>query len=51
MAEGLYPISARYRTADCFDTGIDHGGTGKIFVELRLVDRETGLTIGPTVTA
>ncbi|MCC6007129.1 MAG: hypothetical protein JJU40_05590 [Rhodobacteraceae bacterium] len=41
-AEGLHPISARYRNFDCFDTGLDHGGTGKVYVELHLVDRETG---------
>lgn len=41
-AEGLHPISARYRTFDCFDTGLDHGGTGKVYVELHLVDRQTG---------
>lgn len=42
LSEGLYPISPNFRNFDCFDTGIDHGGTGKVYVELELVDRETG---------
>lgn len=41
-AEGLHPVSPKYNSFDCFDTGIDHGGTGKVFVELHLVDRRTG---------
>lgn len=49
LAEGLHPISARYRNFDCFDTGIDHGGTGKVFVELHLVDRATGQRLGAPV--
>lgn len=50
LAEGMHPISARYRDFDCFDTGIDHGGTGKVFVRLQLVDRATGETLGDPVT-
>lgn len=38
-AEGLAPISERYRNFDCFDTGIDHGGTGKVIVRLYLRPR------------
>lgn len=44
-AEGLHPVSRSFRTFDCFDTGIDHGGTGKVFVELALVDRRTGARV------
>ena len=47
MAEGLHPISPRFRSFDCFDTGIDHGGTGKVFVELHLRDAQTGARIDP----
>lgn len=47
LAEGLHPVSPKYRHFDCFDTGIDHGGTGKVYVELHLVDRATGTRIGP----
>jgi hypothetical protein len=45
IAEGLHPISPSFRNFDCFDTGIDHGGTGKVFVELALVDRSTGAPV------
>ncbi len=48
-AEGLNPISPRFRNFDCFDTGIDHGGTGKIYVELQLIDKVTGAAAGPVV--
>lgn len=41
-AAGLHPISPGWQTFDCFDTGIDHGGTGKVFVRLKLRDRRTG---------
>ena len=44
-ASGLHPISPGFQTFDCFDTGIDHGGTGKVFVRLSLRDRETGETV------
>ena len=46
-AEGLHPISTRYRSFDCFDTGIDHGGTGKVFVDLHLRDAETLEPVAP----
>jgi len=46
-AEGLHPVSPTYGHFDCFDTGIDHGGTGKVYVELSLVDRRTGETVDP----
>jgi hypothetical protein len=45
LAEGLHPVSPRFNTFDCFDTGIDHGGTGKVFVRLRVRDRKTGAFI------
>jgi len=41
-AEGLHPVSPSFKNFDCFDTGIDHGGTGKVFVDLYLRDRLTG---------
>lgn len=44
---GLHPISPRFNTFDCFDTGIDHGGTGKVFVKLRLRNRKTGEYVEP----
>lgn len=45
IAEGLPPISPRFRHFDCYDTGIDHGGTGKVYVELSLRDRTTGAIV------
>ncbi len=39
---GAHPISPGWNTFDCFDTGIDHGGTGKVCVRLELRDVETG---------
>jgi len=45
MADGLHPVSPRFNTFDCFDTGIDHGGTGKVFVRLRARDRISGAFI------
>ena len=47
LADGLHPISPRFNTFDCFDTGIDHGGTGKVFVRLRARDRVSGAYIEP----
>lgn len=44
LAEGLHPIGG-YAHFDCFDTGIDHGGTGKVYVEMSLVDARTGKTV------
>ncbi|MEM7445703.1 MAG: hypothetical protein AAF414_20445 [Pseudomonadota bacterium] len=44
-ASGLHPISPDFHSFDCFDTGIDHGGTGKVFVTLTLRDRTTGQTV------
>lgn len=41
-AEGLHPISAGWHSFDCFDTGLDHGGTGKVTVRMRLRERATG---------
>ena len=45
LAEVLHPVSPRANTFDCFDTGIDHGGTGKVYVELSLVDGRTGAPV------
>lgn len=47
IAEGLHPVSPSFNTFDCFDTGIDHGGTGKVYVELALVDPSTGERVEP----
>ena len=44
-ASGLHPISPHWHSFDCFDTGIDHGGTGKVFVRLSLRDRRDGRVI------
>ena len=40
-AEGLHPISPRWNAFDCYDTGIDHGGMGKVTVRLHLRDTVT----------
>jgi hypothetical protein len=40
--EGLHPVSAGWNSFDCFDTGLDHGGTGKVTVRMRLRERATG---------
>jgi hypothetical protein len=45
IASGLHPISPRFNTFDCYDTGIDHGGTGKVYVQLSLVDPASGTTV------
>ena len=42
---GVHPISPGWRTFDCYDTGIDHGGTGKVCVRLELRDAETGALV------
>ena len=47
IASGLHPVSPAFNTFDCFDTGIDHGGTGKVYVEMALVDGRTGERVGP----
>lgn len=39
---GVHPVSAGYPTFDCFDTGIDHGGMGKVSVKMWLRDVKTG---------
>lgn len=41
-SEGLHPISRGYRSFDCFDTGLDHGGMGKVCVRLWLRDTASG---------
>lgn len=40
-AEGLHPVSPRWRNFDCYDLGIDHGGMGKVTVKLHLRDAAT----------
>ena len=45
IASGLHPVSPSFNTFDCFDTGIDHGGTGKVYVQLSLVDPHSGATV------
>ena len=40
--EGLHPVSAGWNAFDCFDTGLDHGGTGKVTVRMLLRERATG---------
>ena len=45
IACGLHPVSPSFNTFDCFDTGIDHGGTGKVYVQLSLVDPVSGATV------
>lgn len=44
-ADGLHPISPRWNSFDCYDTGIDHGGMGKVTVTLHLRDAATGTRI------
>lgn len=43
--EGLHPVSPGWNTFDCFDTGIDHGGMGKVTVRLSLRDVATGAPV------
>lgn len=45
--EGLHPVSPGWQTFDCFDTGLDHGGMGKVCVRFHVRDAETGETIAP----
>ena len=45
VASGLHPVSPSFNTFDCYDTGIDHGGTGKVYVQLSLVDPASGATV------
>lgn len=40
--EGLHPISRGWQSFDCFDTGVDYGGMGKVCVRLSLRDAESG---------
>ena len=39
VAEGLPALGPIARIFDCYDTGIDHGGTGKVYVELSVRPR------------
>lgn len=41
-SEGLHPISRGWQSFDCFDTGVDYGGMGKVCVRLTLRDAKTG---------
>lgn len=45
---GAHPVSAGYRTFDCFDTGLDHGGMGKVCVRFWLRDVATGAAVPET---
>ncbi len=49
-AEGLHPVSPRWRTFDCYDTGIDHGGMGKVTVRLHLRDVATQSLVADATT-
>lgn len=40
-ADGLHPVSPRWNSFDCYDTGIDHGGMGKVTVTMHLRDATT----------
>ena len=40
-ADGLHPVSPRWNSFDCYDTGIDHGGMGKVTVTMHLRDAAT----------
>ncbi len=42
---GLHPISPSFQTFDCFDTGLDHGGMGKVCVRFHLRDRASGARV------
>lgn len=42
---GAHPVSAGWRTFDCFDTGLDHGGMGKVCVRFWLRDVATGAEV------
>lgn len=42
---GVHPISPLFQTYDCFDTGLDHGGMGKVCVRFHLRERTTGRQI------
>lgn len=39
---GMHPVSPSIRTFDCYDTGLDHGGMGKVCVRFGLRERGTG---------
>jgi hypothetical protein len=43
--EGLHPVSPGWQTFDCFDTGLDHGGMGKVAVRFHLRDAATGARV------
>lgn len=42
---GLHPVSPAFQTFDCFDTGLDHGGMGKVCVRFHLRDRVSGAQV------
>lgn len=41
-ARGEHPVSPGWQTFDCFDTGLDHGGMGKVCVRLALRETASG---------
>jgi hypothetical protein len=42
---GVHPVSAGWNSFDCFDTGLDHGGMGKVTVRMYLRDARSGAAI------
>ncbi len=49
--EGLHPVSPGWQTFDCFDTGLDHGGMGKVCVRFHLRDTASGARIDDAAAA
>ena len=41
-SEGLHPISRGWQNFDCYDTGVDFGGMGKVCMRMSLRDAESG---------
>ncbi len=46
---GAHPVSSGWQTFDCYDTGLDHGGMGKVCVRLSLRDRASGEPVADAV--
>ena len=42
---GVHPVSAGWHSFDCFDTGLDHGGMGKVTVRMFVRDARTGAVV------
>lgn len=45
-SRGAHPVSPGWQTFDCFDTGLDHGGMGKVCVRFALREIATGRVVG-----